>query len=42
MADPSPPLWRQAFDAVERRVTPHAEEFVRLRCLMMFMCFYNC
>ncbi|TFV63639.1 hypothetical protein E4P41_03950 [Geodermatophilus sp. DF01-2] len=29
MADPSPPLWRQAFDAVERRVTPHAEEFVR-------------
>ena len=24
-----PPLWRQAFDAVERRVTPHAEEFVR-------------
>jgi hypothetical protein len=29
VADPSPPLWRQAFDAVERRVTPHAEEFVR-------------
>ena len=29
MADPRPPLWRQAFDAVERRVTPHAEEFVR-------------
>ena len=29
MADPSPPLWRQAFDAVERRVTPRAEEFVR-------------
>ncbi len=24
-----PPLWRQAFDAVERRVTPRAEEFVR-------------
>ena len=23
------PLWRQAFDAVERRVTPRAEEFVR-------------
>ncbi|WP_072918900.1 hypothetical protein [Geodermatophilus obscurus] len=29
MADPRPPLWRQAFDAVERRVTPRAEEFVR-------------
>jgi hypothetical protein len=29
VADPSPPLWRQAFDAVERRVTPRAEEFVR-------------
>ena len=29
MADASPPLWRQAFDAVERRVTPRAEEFVR-------------
>ncbi|WNV74628.1 hypothetical protein [Geodermatophilus sp. DSM 44513] len=27
--DPSVPLWRQAFDAVEQRVTPHAEEFVR-------------
>ena len=24
-----PPLWRQAFDAVERRVTPRADEFVR-------------
>jgi hypothetical protein len=24
-----PPLWRQAFDAVERRVTPRAEELVR-------------
>ena len=24
-----PPLWRQAFDAVEQRVTPRAEEFVR-------------
>jgi hypothetical protein len=24
-----PPLWRQAFDAVERRVTPPAEELVR-------------
>ena len=23
------PRWRQAFDAVERRVTPRAEEFVR-------------
>ena len=23
------PLWRQAFDAVERRVTPHADELVR-------------
>jgi hypothetical protein len=29
VADASPPLWRQAFDAVERRVTPRAEEFVR-------------
>jgi hypothetical protein len=28
MAD-SRPLWRQAFDAAERRVTPHAETFVR-------------
>jgi hypothetical protein len=28
MADPRP-LWRQAFDAAERRVTPHAETFVR-------------
>jgi hypothetical protein len=24
-----PPLWRQAFDAVERRVTPHADRLVR-------------
>ena len=24
-----PPQWRQAFDAVERRVTPHAESLVR-------------
>jgi hypothetical protein len=24
-----PPLWRQAFDAVERRVTPHADQLVR-------------
>ena len=24
-----PPLWRQAFDAVESRVTPRAEELVR-------------
>jgi hypothetical protein len=24
-----PPLWRQAFDAVERQVTPRAEELVR-------------
>ena len=24
-----PPLWRQAFDAVEQRVTPRAEELVR-------------
>ncbi|MGY1710995.1 hypothetical protein ACI8AC_15940 [Geodermatophilus sp. SYSU D00758] len=29
MSDPRPPLWRQAFDAAERRVTPRAEEFVR-------------
>ena len=29
MTDAGPPLWRQAFDAVERRVTPRAEEFVR-------------
>lgn len=30
MADqPARPLWRQAFDAAERRVTPRAEEFVR-------------
>ncbi|NEK57373.1 hypothetical protein GCU56_05735 [Geodermatophilus sabuli] len=24
-----PPLWRQAFDAAEKRVTPRAEEFAR-------------
>ena len=23
------PLWRQAFDAAEKRVTPHAEQLVR-------------
>ncbi|SNR44857.1 hypothetical protein [Blastococcus mobilis] len=26
---PSPPLWRQAFDAAERTVAPRAEELVR-------------
>ncbi len=26
---PEPPLWRQAFDAAEKRVTPHAESLVR-------------
>jgi hypothetical protein len=26
---PAPPLWRQAFDAAERAVTPRAETFVR-------------
>ena len=26
---PAPPLWRQAFDAAERAVTPKAEELVR-------------
>jgi hypothetical protein len=26
---PGPPLWRQAFDAAERAVTPRAEELVR-------------
>jgi hypothetical protein len=26
---PSPPLWRQAFDAAERAVAPRAEELVR-------------
>jgi hypothetical protein len=26
---PAPPLWRQAFDAAERAVTPRAEELVR-------------
>ena len=26
---PEPPLWRQAFDAAERAVTPRAEELVR-------------
>jgi hypothetical protein len=29
MADTRPPLWRQAFDAAERRVTPHADSLVR-------------
>jgi hypothetical protein len=24
-----PPLWRQAYDAAERRVTPHADRLVR-------------
>jgi outer membrane murein-binding lipoprotein Lpp len=28
-APPAPPLWRQAFDAAERAVTPRAETFVR-------------
>ncbi|MGY1608583.1 hypothetical protein [Geodermatophilus sp. SYSU D00700] len=28
-SQPGPPLWRQAFDAAERRVTPHAESLVR-------------
>ncbi len=28
-APSGPPLWRQAFDAAERRVTPHAENLVR-------------
>jgi hypothetical protein len=26
---PAPPLWRQAFDAAERAVTPRAEDLVR-------------
>ncbi len=26
---PAPPLWRQAYDAAERRVTPHADRLVR-------------
>jgi len=26
---PAPPLWRQAYDAAERAVTPRAEELVR-------------
>ncbi|MGY1730914.1 hypothetical protein ACI798_05285 [Geodermatophilus sp. SYSU D01045] len=26
---PGPPLWRQAYDAAEKRVTPHAENLVR-------------
>ncbi len=26
---PGSPLWRQAFDAAEKRVTPHAENLVR-------------
>ncbi len=29
MTQPGTPLWRQAFDAAERRVTPHAENLVR-------------
>lgn len=29
MTQPGTPLWRQAFDAAERRVTPHAESLVR-------------
>jgi hypothetical protein len=28
-SQPATPLWRQAFDAAERRVTPHAENLVR-------------
>lgn len=28
-APPSPPLWRQAFDAAERAVAPRAEDLVR-------------
>jgi hypothetical protein len=28
-APPAPPLWRQAFDAAERAVSPRAEELVR-------------
>ena len=28
-APPAPPLWRQAFDAAERAVTPRAEDLVR-------------
>jgi hypothetical protein len=28
-APPAPPLWRQAFDAAERAVSPRAETFVR-------------
>jgi hypothetical protein len=26
---PAPPRWRQAYDAVDKAVTPHAESFVR-------------
>jgi hypothetical protein len=29
MTQPGTPLWRQAFDAAERRVTPHADNLVR-------------
>jgi hypothetical protein len=29
MTQPGTPLWRQAFDAAERRVTPHADSLVR-------------
>ena len=29
MTQPGTPMWRQAFDAAERRVTPHAENLVR-------------
>jgi hypothetical protein len=29
MSTPGPPLWRQAFDAAERAVTPRAENLVR-------------
>ncbi len=28
-SQPGPPLWRQAFDAAEKRVTPHADSLVR-------------
>jgi hypothetical protein len=28
-SQPGTPLWRQAFDAAEKRVTPHAESMVR-------------
>jgi hypothetical protein len=29
VTDPGGPLWRQAYDAAERRVTPHADRLVR-------------